>query len=130
MKKNRFPDCSLVLRDPNEETKIFNKMEKKLINFRGFAICDLFTDMDVLQISSKTSKEQFFAVYYGGKCVGTIYWGNKYSDDDMLKIKKKFVPPTWKDINEYSDIKEGVKYLKLGTDRYAWIYKEILEKVK
>ena len=127
--KNHFPNYDFVLKDQNEEQKIFKDFAQKLIEFQGYSICDFFANMDVLQIHGNKSKQDIFAIYFGGRLVGTIYLGDLYSENDLIIIKKKFVPPKWEEICQYAIKTSEVWYHKLEQQHYAWIYKKVLKEV-
>lgn len=123
---NIIPDNELV-RDLWDEH--LRACSQKRIGFQPFAICDFFTDMQVLQVYSERRKEAVYGIYLNRKNCGMIYTGEKYSEADLQQIKADFIPEFWDDIDLYIREKSGIWYQRFPLSHFAWIYDRILTKV-
>ncbi len=128
-----FPN-NLTIRDFEFEKKLsdshWEAQEQKQIDFSPYIFCEIFANVEVLQVYGEETKEYVFALYKGGRFIGTAYFGTLYSDKDLFIIKRDYIPENWDDIPEYMRTISGVWYHKFETNQYAWVYDKILNKVK
>lgn len=116
---------------PDNTHPLFEEMSRKRIGFSPLPFCEFFQGMEVLQIKGEETKEYVFALYAGGRLVGTVYFGDLYSDEQLLQIKQKFFPPTWDEIQNYVNEISGVWYYKMHPSQYAFVLENpnILKKI-
>ncbi|MFL9835009.1 hypothetical protein [Chryseobacterium terrae] len=114
----------------NGDHPLFAEAYRKRIGFSPLTFCEFFQGMDVLQVMGEETKEYIYGLYFGGRLVGTAYFGNLYSDEMLLKIKKEFFPTNWEDIQKYVREKSGVWYAKMHPSQYAFVFDKVLKKIE
>lgn len=113
-----------------EDNPLFKELHQKRIGFSPLVFCEFFQGMDVLQIQSEKTKEYIFALYFSGNLIGHAYFGNMYSDADIIKIKQKFFPRTWDEIENYVKNTSDVWYYKFAPEQYAFVFDKLLTKIQ
>jgi hypothetical protein len=114
----------------NPENPLFNDWEEKQIGFSPLVFCEFFQGMEVLQVYGEQTKEYVFALYFSGKLVGHAYFGKKLTLEDIMKIQKKYFPPTWDRIQEYVKKTSDVWYYQYHPSQYAFVMEKVLKKLK
>lgn len=109
---------------------LFKEMEQKKIGFSPFVFCEFFQGMEVLQVKGEETKEYVYGIYAGGRLVGTVYFGDLYNEEQLLKIKQNFFPPTWDEIQNYVNSISGVWYAKMHPSQYAFVFDKVLKKIE
>lgn len=122
-----FPKHNIL--PPDAEHPLFRDAYQKRIGFSPLPFCEFFQGMDVLQIMGEETKEYIYALYFAGRLVGTAYFGDLYDEDQLLRIKKEFFPPTWEEIYDYVKEKSGVWYYKMHPSQYAFVFDKVLKKI-
>lgn len=112
------------------ENQLLKDLHQKRIGFSPLVFCEFFQGMDVLQLQSVKTKEYIFALYFSGKLIGHVYLGNLYDDARIKKIKDKYFPPTWKEIQKYVNTTSAVWYCKFDRSQYAFVLENILQKIE
>lgn len=110
---------------PNPENPFLQELQQKQIGFSPLVFCEFFQGMEVLQIYGEESKEYLFAIYFSGKLVGHVYYGQKYSDAELAILKKNLIPPTWDQIFDYVKKTSGIWYSKFDQSQYAFVLQEV-----
>ena len=122
-----FPKLNIL--PANGDHPLFKDLHQKRIGFSPLVFCEFFQGMDVLQIYGEATKEYIFALYFAGNLVGHVYFGDKFTDADILKIKRNYFPPTWGSIQEYVNNTSDVWYYKFAPSQYAFVFDRVLKKI-
>lgn len=117
---------------PDNTHPLFEEMNRKNIGFSPLVLCEFFQGMEVLQVMGEETKEYMYAIYFSGRLVGSVYFGVLYTEDQQVRIKKEFFPPTWDEIQNYVNNISGVWYYKLHPSQYAFVLENpnILKKIE
>lgn len=122
-----FPKHNIL--PAGEDNPLFKELHQKRIGFSPLVFCEFFQGMDVLQIQSAKSKEYIFALYFSGQLIGHAYFGSKFSDEDIIRIKGLYFPPTWDEIGDYVKNTSDVWYYKFAPEQYAFVFDRVLQKI-
>ena len=122
-----FPKHNIM--PPGEDHPLFLDAAKKGIGFSPFVFCEFFQGMEVLQLLGEETKEYIFGLYHGGRLVGTVYFGDLYTKEQLLRLEQEFFPATWDEIPEYEKEKSGVWYAKMHPSQYAFVFDKVLKKI-
>jgi len=122
-----FPKHNIL--PPEADHPLFKDAYQKRIGFSPLVFCEFFQGMDVLQLYGEKKKEYVYGLYMRGRLVGTVYFGDLYSDEEILQLKKYFFPEDWDDIKKYVRSKEGVQYYKMHPSQYAFVFDKLLKRL-
>ncbi|SDE68682.1 hypothetical protein SAMN05421544_11823 [Riemerella columbipharyngis] len=124
-----FPNHKIV-HDYEDFSKIEKHYQQKLIEHCPMFFCEIFMNMEVVQIRSLKTNEYMHGIYFNGNLIGHFYIGKIYSYKEQLAIVEKYMPPKYLQFQEYSRKYKEIDYTPIPYDGYAWIYDRILTEVK
>lgn len=124
---NTLPKHNIV--PPGADNPLFRDAAVRQIGFSPLTFCEFFQGMDVLQLMGEETKQYVFGLYWAGRLVGTVYFGDLYTKDQVLALEKEFFPPTWDEIGKYVKSKDGVWYSKMHPSQYAFVFENVLKKI-
>ena len=115
---------------PEEQQKALSGLQIKKQGNVPLAMCEFFEGFEVLQTQGIQSQEFIFGIYFSNQFCGHIYFGEKWTQQQVSQICQDIMPPNWNDIEDYVDRKsEKVWYYKMHPDQYAWIYERVIKKI-
>ncbi|WP_018676098.1 hypothetical protein [Riemerella columbina] len=123
-----FPKHDIV-KDSNVAKKNILGYAPKMIGLVPLSICEFFSEMYVIQLQSRETKEYIYGIYLNNKLVGHCYFGTKYTYTHQLKIINEYMPPEYDQAKEYSLKHSNIWYSYFAPEQYAWIYQKVITKI-
>lgn len=123
-----FPKHNILPADADHP--LFKEAEQKCIGFSPLPFCEFFQGMDVLQMYGEDTGEYIYGLYIGGRLVGTVYYGHLYTEIQVAQLQKHYLPKDWENIPEFVLEKKGVKYCKMASSQYAFVFDRVLKKIE